>query len=512
MAESVSFSYLQTANNRFSGLASGMDIDSIVEKLMKAESMKMEKLQQQKQKYEWQRDAYRDINSKLEAFRKDAFDNYKPSDFLAKAATVSDPSKVSVEATASANGTLTISSATLATTGYKKVSLTANGSTASSTTTLGELGVVDNGGSYTMKLNVLQKDGKMKETNITYSASEKIGDFVNKLNTSGAGITAIFNNGEMSISSNATGNVSGGSVQVTSDNGAVFQELGFTANATGEITNGTDASYTINGITKTSDSNSFTELGYNITLNNTISSNVTISSGTDTDAIVDKVKSFIELYNGLVESLNSKVDEKKSYSYQPLTDAQKAEMTDDEIKKWEEQAKQGILRNDSVISSVISSMREMVYAVQTTKDSKFNALYNIGITTSKEEASTGKLSIDENKLRKAIEANPEAISDLFTRAAVVDPTTKKVTEQGGIITRLRTSAKSAIDLIGEKAGKSGAVDNTFTLGRTLISVDERIEEWKDRLKRIEDRYYRQFTAMEEAMNKANSQSSIFMQG
>lgn len=80
MADSVSstssYSYLQTANKRLSGLSSGMDIDSIVEKLMKAESAKMEKLQQQKQKYEWQRDAYREIDLKLETFSKNLFDQF----------------------------------------------------------------------------------------------------------------------------------------------------------------------------------------------------------------------------------------------------------------------------------------------------------------------------------------------------------------------------------------------------------------------------------------------------
>ena len=54
MASSISssYSYLQTANSRISGLASGIDTEAMVEKLMKAQSVQMEKLQQQKQKYE----------------------------------------------------------------------------------------------------------------------------------------------------------------------------------------------------------------------------------------------------------------------------------------------------------------------------------------------------------------------------------------------------------------------------------------------------------------------------
>ena len=64
---SSSYSYLQY-KNKITGLASGMDIDSIMEKLMKAESAQMEKLQQTKQKFEWKRDAYREVNTTLSSF------------------------------------------------------------------------------------------------------------------------------------------------------------------------------------------------------------------------------------------------------------------------------------------------------------------------------------------------------------------------------------------------------------------------------------------------------------
>ena len=116
---SASFSYLSTTGNRFTGLASGMDIDSLVEKLMKAESAKMEKLQQQKQTYEWQRDAYRGINVKLEAFRTEAFDKYKPSTFSTKTASVSDSSKVSV--TASSSGARTQGRSLRPDTGHSRI-------------------------------------------------------------------------------------------------------------------------------------------------------------------------------------------------------------------------------------------------------------------------------------------------------------------------------------------------------------------------------------------------------
>lgn len=53
---------------RISGLASGMDIDSMVKKLMTTESIPLNKLNQQKQLTEWKRDGYRQVSTKLVAF------------------------------------------------------------------------------------------------------------------------------------------------------------------------------------------------------------------------------------------------------------------------------------------------------------------------------------------------------------------------------------------------------------------------------------------------------------
>lgn len=186
-------------------------------------------------------------------------------------------------------------------------------------------------------------------------------------------------------------------------------------------------------------------------------------------------------------------------------------MSKEEIEKWEEKAKQGILRNDSIISNTVSSMRSAIYSVTTDLDGKYNAFYNIGITTTDVYSDGGKLKIDEDKLREAIEANPEAVADLFTRAEEKDAD-GNVVDKGGLITQLRATAKTTINLIEEKAGKEGAEENSFALGETIISVDDRIENWKDRLKDIEERYFKQFSAMEAAIQKANSQASLFAQG
>lgn len=516
---STSFSYLSTTNARFTGLASGLDIESIVEKLMKAESAKMEKLQQQKQKVEWQRDAYRSVNSKLESFRTDAFDNFKASTFSAKSATVSNNTHLDAVATASASGQLVISSVeSLAgianAVSSASVTVGSPATIATKQTTLGELGLSTG----TLKLDVYKTTGATTPTTISidYSDTDTIETLTKKINAQG-GVTAVFGtDGKFSLTSTATGSYAGGTIKVNADSGGLLNTL----NITSTSIDGKNAKYTLNGVEMQAQSNSFTESGYNISLKSTFNTtadvtngiptvpSVTISSKTDTDAIVKQVTSFIDLYNGLVNSLATQVKQKKDYNYPPLTDAQKTGMSADEIAKWEVKAQQGQLRNDSTISSVLSKFRASIYEVTTTKDSKYNSLYNIGITTSK-DLKNGELVIKEDKLRAAIEANPEAVADLFTRVSTTDPNTKKVTDPGGAITQLRAIAKEGIDKITKKAGKDGYGESTYTLGKNISSLNTQILSWKDRLIDIETRYFKQFSAMESAIQKANSQSSIF---
>lgn len=500
MADKVSssYSYLQTSNNRFSGLASGMDIDSIVEKLMKAESVKMEKLQQQKQKYEWQRDAYREIDLKLETFYQDAFNQFGlQKNWLTRKTSVSDNNKVSVTAELSAAGNLYISSvsqlATAAVLKNENLVKLNNDTIANGSTKLSELGISGEG---KFSLTVLQQDGSMKTTDISYSENTTIDDLIKSINSSGAGVTAMFYNGQMSITANATGSAKDGAIQVINDDEGLFTQLGFSQSSA----DGKNAVYTINSIEKESISNTIKEAGYTIALKQTFdegSGTVSISSEVDTDAIYEKIKSFITMYNDLVDSLNKPLKEKQNLNYPPLTDAQKAEMTEDQIKKWEEMAKQGLLRNDSILSNVLSEMRNIIYTVN--DNNKFKGLFNIGITTTSKYSDGGKIEIkDEQKLKDAIASDPESVVKLFTDI------------ENGIIAKLRKATDSASKQIDKKAGKSTSGESTYSLGRTIRSLNDQIDNWKKRLKDIEERYYKQFTRMEEAINKANAQAGLFM--
>lgn len=494
---------------RIGGLASGMDIDGIVEKLMQAEKAPLNKLYQNKQKYEWQRDSYRDVNKQLKAFDDFLFPGMTlQKDFYKKTVTSSNEA-ISATSTTSINGqTLAVESVTnLAKSGN------AVGKLVAGTEGKTVLGIADG---TEVRMNVLQKDGKMKEVTLQFNATDTIDSVVSKLKKD-TGLNAFYDqaSGQLAISTQATGRsvespFSGASL-VVSEGSEVFGKLGFT-NTSAVITNGENAQFKVNGATLERQSNTFELDGFKVTLNDTYTGNqpITLTTKTDADNMVDKIKKFVETYNGLIESFTAMTKEPKYRDFPPLTEEQKKEMDEKEIEAWEKKAKSGVLRGDSLISGVLSSMRTTMYSSgggkqdnRATGENFINTLYEMGITTSSKMSENGKLEIDEEKLREAIEKDPDQVFKTFSDA-----------ENGnGIVQKLRKDIDKTVKLIEKKAGKADDSTNmSFQIGRQIDNTDDRIDLWKAKLQNIEARYWKQFSAMETAINKANQQSSMLFSG
>ena len=798
---------------RIGGLASGMDIDEIVKKLMSAERAPLNKLFQQKQKYEWQRDAYRSVNTKLKTFDTYVADNFVLKNLISKTASSSNSDLVSATATGKAAGSLSIegvSQLASAARGVGDKQINANGSTKVSD-------LFNDSSTMPTKIELIAIDssGKLasKATPIEIDADTTINQLVSKINSSNAGVTAIFEQGKLSITAKNTGSNKdgGGEIQVTAG-GEVFGKLGFSA-LEGETTgvlasNGKNAIFQMNGIATERSSNSFSINGYSVTLKNTfnaenttaerynaaylewkntnnaafdqkiddalaafetaknsyaiavdatkdaknglfgsieistsdkyefnklnnpklvrsletedfnkinnntfntkkeyqdwlndlpendtlktklkdanvtfeqykamqklgeeklkslstqaiydsvgtkffngltneekdllknnlnfpvtevafndqvnvwmvssdpteqalgeklselnatqksnllqLSSNeefdkmttlanatadenaklteknktenahkllvdrqnnalvdfkdaykqqfgtevdlngtipdkvstppstvspVTMTSTTNVDDMMTKIKEFVNTYNGLITDLNNQLKQPKYRDYAPLTSEQRENMSESDIKLWEEKAMSGLLRNDTIIRNGLSDMRSLVYQSNPgLQDSKYNSLLSIGITTTKNYGDGGTLEIDEKKLRAALEADPEAVEKLFKNSEgkendIVDG---KTVDTRGYFDKLRFGSMKSLQVnIEKKAGRSTMTDAQYTIGKNLIDTESRIDTWKSKLKSIESRYWKQFTAMEQAINRANQQSGMFMQG
>ncbi|MCL1699941.1 flagellar filament capping protein FliD [Lysinibacillus sp. Bpr_S20] len=242
---------------------------------------------------------------------------------------------------------------------------------------------------------------------------------------------------------------------------------------------------------------------------------VRLTSTTNVDEMMDKIKDFVKTYNGLILDFKDQTTQTKYRDYAPLTSEQREGMSENEIKLWEEKAKSGLLRSDELIRGGLSNMRSLVYEANPgLEGSKYNTLFNIGITTSKNYNEGGTLAIDEDKLRKALEEDPDAVERLFNNVdgkkdAVIDG---KTVDTRGYLRKLRDTMKDLEVSIEKKAGRATMSASQYTIGKNLMDTEKRISTWQDKLKNIEARYWKQFGAMEQAINKANQQSSMFMQG
>ncbi|NEZ48424.1 flagellar cap protein FliD [Clostridium botulinum] len=243
---------------------------------------------------------------------------------------------------------------------------------------------------------------------------------------------------------------------------------------------------------------------------------IAINVKKDVSSSVDKIKKFVEKYNKLIEKLNTKVDEKKIYSYKPLTEEQKKSMKPEEVKEWEKKAKQGIIKNDANVQQMLSQMRQAFYGGYTTDPSKSDhatfgvSLSEIGITTSRETSKRGQLVIDEKKLTKALEEKSDKVYELFTKSG-------SDKESKGILNRLTGIVDKYVGGHGGEDGilvkKSGYKDSRWLLNNDLskkiIEQEKQIKQLERMMFSKQEQYYKMFSKLEVAMNKMNSQSSWF---
>ncbi|WP_427109454.1 flagellar filament capping protein FliD [Lysinibacillus xylanilyticus] len=233
---------------------------------------------------------------------------------------------------------------------------------------------------------------------------------------------------------------------------------------------------------------------------------VTMQATSDTKAAKEQIIEFVEKYNEMIDGFNKLLKENKYRDYAPLTAEQRKDMSENEQKLWDEKAMSGLLRSDSIVREGMAKMRAtFMDSVAGLGDKFMDSLAEIGITTSKDMRDNGKLVIDEKKLDAALEKDPDQVFKVFSQTGNVTATE----DSRGIAWRLRDEMKKMTTQIEKQAGKEGAVNNTFSLGIAINESDTRMTKLQAKLRDVEARYWKQFTAMEQAINKANKQSSMF---
>ena len=288
------------------------------------------------------------------------------------------------------------------------------------------------------------------------------------------------------------------------------------SHANSRMTMGKNMEIVINGQSQSFATNSITIDGVNITVKGENTGPVTINTVSDATETIDRLKTWMEDYNALVHTLNKAVTETRPKSngslYEPLTDEQKAEMSESEINKWEEKAKTGMLYNDSAIKTVLSEMRQALYE---RVEAAGLSLWDLGIQTvnSLDPLEYGKLEFapadysksgmkGEERLKKLLETEPDKVRQFFQG---VDGLGNRIND---IISKAaNTSSVNRGTLVTIAGAETNTGDNTSTLGNKMDEIDKYISNLKLRLESEYNRYWKQFTALETAVNKMNSQSS-----
>lgn len=485
-----------SSNLRIGGLATGLDTDQIIKDLIKAERIPVDKLKQQKQILEWKKEDYRNLNSALAGLRNEVFNLKLEGTFKAKKAMASDEKAVLANASSSAVA------------GNYRVMIhsLAEGASKSSTASLGiaadpsqSVAAVD----FTFKLN-----GK----DININAGDNISQVVSKINSAGAGVSASYDTTTdrfylvtTTIGANAQIDFSG---TVANSDGANFLNNVLKLNVVLDAGNndtskviGKRAKIDFNDATGLEfDTNQVKIAGITLTLKGQSASAVNISVSADVDSVVAKIKSFVDKYNETIELFNKKFAEERYKNYLPLTEEQREQLSDTMQEKWEEKARSGLLKGDILISSTLSGMRNVLSSIVKGLPGDFNQLAQIGIKTGFYQEN-GKLYLDEAKLKEKLYSNPEEVMNIFRNDSAVK-------EEKGIAIRLYDEINTHINKFSTKAGSIytySLIDNS-SLGKELKELDKRIAVSENRLKEKEDRYYRQFTALERAINMMNAQS------
>lgn len=606
---------------RMTGMSSGLDTDTLISDMLRADRAKIDKVNQNNQTIQWKREDYRSITNLLRSFKDTYMDLLNPSTNMRSSSAysafkVTSSNSTGISATAisgAVSGSHTIKATQLATAANTTSGTTVTKAMESSSgINFGDFAadadfkinlngqvktITISGGAYDIdslrtelqnKINTAFGAGKISigkdgtDTKLTFDApnsvislsagtsndalvglnmadgssnrlslSSKLSDLntqtalsgtvnfkingvdfnfdaaattlsqvISQINGSSAGVTLAYSQvtDKFTLTSNNTG--SGAAISIENISGDFFG-AGSAVNITNSaVTNGTDAVFDLDGTTGiVRSSNTFNIDGVEYTLKET-GATATIGVQQDVDAVVNNIKAFIGKYNELIDTLNGKLTEERFRGFQPLTDEQKDSMKDADIEKWEAKAKSGLLRNDSMLSPLANSLKMAAFELV---DGLGTNLSAIGISTTK-YTDKGKLTINEAKLREAIQNTPDKVMNLFSKESSIsyspdlsqaDRNTRYT--ENGFVNRvydiIQNNIRTTRDSSGkkgsllEKAGIAGDVTEYVNSMNIEISNNEKlISELQRKLLTKEDNLYAKFARMESALNQMSKQT------
>ena len=527
---------------RVSGINSGLDTDSIVQELVSAYNTKTEKYQKEQTKLSWKQEIWKGLNTKVYSLYNNVGKLRFSSAYNTKKTTSSDTTKATVTANSSAvNGTQKLHVLATAQSGYLtggKLSLReevtdTDGTTklkdvkgtVKAETKLSEIGFT--GDEASLNINTTDEEGNAVTKTVSLTKDSTIQDVVNALKDNGLNASFDANNGRIFVSSKSTGKAADfslvsattkfvekkdadGNVIKDSNGKPTMESVALSAeeqaaskkligllgldtdssNAYGDKAakiNGRDAVIVLNGVKYTNTTNDFAINGLNISVNGVTddvadpdsdaclsglndSTAVSINTTTDSQGIYDTVKDFLTGYNKIIYDITKLYNADSAGSYEPLTDDEKDKMSDTEIEI-----------NGKSYS--LSSFGIQTLGFLNAAENEQNAYHING--DEDDENTSGK----EDKLMAAITSDPDTVIEFMKQ--------------------LTTNLYKSIDdqMQSNDLRSRYKIYNDKEMDKQYRNLTKTIKEWESKVSDKEDYYYKQFSNMETALAKLQSQTS-----
>ena len=179
----------------------------------------------------------------------------------------------------------------------------------------------------------------------TFSGNDTLRTVMNRINNSDAGVTLTYNSltDRFSLTNKNTGAAQTLTFDDSESGGNFLKALGLKADGA-QVNQGKDAMMTIDGITLYRSTNNFTIDGVTYNLNQDFKLGegiepINLTMVRDVDQAFDNIKSFVEAYNKILDTLNETISQERFRDFLPLTDEQGG-YERKEIELWEEKARE----------------------------------------------------------------------------------------------------------------------------------------------------------------------------
>lgn len=528
-------SRLTGGKNGIYGLSgSGMDIDQMVKAAMLTRQNEYDRIYKKEVRQEWLKEAYADVYAEISKFQSVSLSKYKMSStFAPMQVTSADAGVVTASANADALETSHAVSVSALATNAAFISKDGISRVGAEKRSVHLKDIVTEVGDDGLSFEIASEGEPFKLVTFTkdeiVNGNLSLNDLASRINKLGLNIKANYDaaNDVFSLDNKSTGKdsyiglrpydaagnycASGAELldrlnlcRVETNDGVrtLSDVIRFaSSDATAEAF-GKDAVVAVDGKTYNSSANKISVSGvtYSLVGIGGAETPITVTVKMDAERSIENVRLFVEDYNKMIDHLNELYKEEACLDYDVLTKEEEAEMSEEEIEKWNKKAKAGLLKGNQTIRKMIAKMREALYTPVTSVDGKYNTTMSIGITSSD---TTGHIQLDEDKLTAALCDDSYCVYQLFCSPGDDSLTGAKKYNSVGVANRLYDATANILTEMKSYAGTTAEIDGSY-LGTLILNLKSKMTNFEKMMQTYENKMYEKYDAMDTALSKLNS--------